>query len=721
MSETVLQPSGLTAEKRAIVDAVLARPDAAVLVDAIAGSGKTTLLAHLALALVQSGIAPERIGVVTVSNTAAGHLNDLLSALGRAHGTALPQARTIHAVCLSRLQDCIRGGFSATERLRLVTDRDGELQDVLRESIELARQQLGDEIDLPHPSPANLQSLHLAIGRIKGERRVDLAGLLESDEQPDLEWLAERLQQPVAVVACLIAFERCRERLGFHTFHDVPNELIRIRSLEPDSRRALVRFDALLVDEANDLNPALLEAVLLTRRSSGRTVLVADRHQCVLSHTGASSTVLSDDLPALLAGVTAMPLSASHRFGEALARRLRPLAFEGDAATFFRSEAAHRTRFSVRPSGGPADLCTLLANARKSEPGWTVAVLWRSRAEALASEFALVERGQPYTMVGHRSVAHEPLIMGLMGLLFMPAGLLDGCTPKLRAELICAAAALLFPLWPQEAQQASRDELVRQQPCAGLGLEFGRLTLRSAARLSPVSEEVDRRLERVLAWLDEQATAAGGRKPAEAGAVQLEALLQRLELRKLLVADNLDPSQQHELLSVLEALEAFVAGRADSLQALAALYVAAHATVSSSEQAARRSGSLTLSTFLRIKGMERDLVIVGDASADVVPVGPDLANPFEDSRELAITERNLWYVAVTRARQALIVLHARDKAPCGFVEQMRGKAKAAALPAAQPAAPVEPAVVARAPDDGRGRAAFSALVARLNREDGEAA
>jgi hypothetical protein len=157
-----------------------------------------------------------------------------------------------------------------------------------------------------------------------------------------------------------------------------------------------------------------------------------------------------------------------------------------------------------------------------------------------------------------------------------------------------------------------------------------------------------------------------------------------------------------------------------SLSALRDLYVKAYSTAIYGDVAAKTAGSITLSTFLRIKGMERDLVILGDASEDKVPLRADLTNPLEDTRELAIRERDLWYVAVTRARQSVIALYHASKQPSRFVELMRGtKIKPEDnAPEPEPTMPVAIRPPKTAPtrnrNCGESRAPFKALVARLN-------
>lgn len=716
MNEAILQFSQLTAEKQAIINKLVAQPDAAIMVDAIAGSGKTTLLAHAALKLVQGGMPIARIGIVTVSNTAANHLNDVMAVLAKVHGVTLPRAKTIHSACFTRLQDCFERGFSSAERLRLLRESDQALQDALRQSVENAQPQaLAEDVELPHPSPANLQSLLLAIERVKGERRVNLAGMMAADELPPLDWLIERTQQPAAILLCLMAFERIRERQGFITFADLPIELIRINRSRTDARIAIGRYEALLVDEANDLNPALLEAILLTRRKSSRVVLVGDRHQCVLSSAGASSKVLAEDMPRLVDNVAYMPLSASHRFGDMMARRLRALPGQAESATAFRSATTRKTSFSVKAFSTAGDICDVIAQERKKQPDWTIAVLWRQRAEAVATEFALIERAQHYTMVGHKPVTQEPLVMGLIGMLLMPAGLLDDMKPQHRADLTCAAARLFFPLWDWDSEKASRNELVKQDPTPGVGLVVGRWIFESAERLSLSEEKFNAARQTLVQTYLDQAVANAGTSAASAP-VQFDTLERQLELRAIVNKDNVDPKHRHDLLQTLDALKAFCASQRPTLRNLRDLYVKACATAGFSDVAAQTPGSITLSSFLRIKGMERDTVIIGDASDDKVPLRPNLTNPLEDTREHATQERNLLYVAVTRAKHAVIALYQTGKQPSRLIDMMRGKAKAVAP---EPVAPVvAPPVQASKPEQsaGEGKALFKALVAKLNEQ-----
>jgi DNA helicase-2/ATP-dependent DNA helicase PcrA len=705
-------PSELCPEQRLII----AAPDAAICVDAIAGSGKSTLLAHLALHHCMSGVPHYRVGMLAVSRTAAKHLSDILEALEQHHNVQLPRATTIAALCLQLLRDGSKLGYGVGGQ-DVYTEEDAKLQTAMTKAMERAATEWRDDYDIPPPTPANLKALYHAMAKIKGEERLDLRDSLLDDES-DIELLAARARAPEIIVACLLAFERIREQEDFLTFPDVMLEVRHVFRTEPDACKRLAKFDVVGIDEGNDLSTAMLAAALHSQRSDARVVVVADRNQCVEAQRGAHPDVLDVEFHRLLPYARTLPLSASHRFGPQLARSLQHLLHNTSTSTQrFTAAANHKTTISVREASGAEELISLVLSVQNREPTWRLAILYRQRSEALAAEFALVAAGLRYVMIGHLPVAFDPTVMAVLGTIFVPTGLLDNAHANDRTALIMATAQFFFPAWNSESVTESKAMLSGLQGAPGLGAEFGKLTVENAERRSPNTPESTRRLGAICDLWGSQAQLSS-EAPA---AAMMNAAIDRLQLKTILKADNLDRESQTEKLAIVDGLLAWVTEHHLSIQALFDMYIAARRSTTTGTAAANRAGTICISTFLRGKGKEFDAVIVGDVSADRVPQVADRLNPLETSSDHFVVERNLFYVAVTRVKHLLVLLHRAGVPPSPFVNAMRNrKTDATTLTphasAGQPsqARPLPAAVPALAHNnDSPGRKAFSELVAKL--------
>lgn len=150
-----------------------------------------------------------------------------------------------------------------------------------------------------------------------------------------------------------------------------------VRLWAEEGAQGLGEFEAVLVDEAQDLNPALLAPLQGYARGGGQLVAVGDPHQAIYGWRGAVNAM--DSLPG-----PALTLPESFRFGPEIA----------DYAEYL-LEMAGRGRPGIRGLGGPSQVVE-----GKGLPPRGAALVYRTNAGVLASAAELAGKGYGVEIVG---------------------------------------------------------------------------------------------------------------------------------------------------------------------------------------------------------------------------------------------------------------------------------------------------------------------------------
>ncbi|MEN2982942.1 MAG: UvrD-helicase domain-containing protein [Thermus sp.] len=139
----------------------------------------------------------------------------------------------------------------------------------------------------------------------------------------------------------------------------------------------LAQYEAVLVDEAQDLNPSLLRPLLDYAARGGQLVAVGDRHQAIYAWRGAVNAL--DRLPG-----EALSLPESFRFGQEIADYVEALM-----------EEAGRERLGLRGLGGPSEVVVGVGN-----PPRGAAFVYRTNAALIRDAAALAAKGYRVEVVG---------------------------------------------------------------------------------------------------------------------------------------------------------------------------------------------------------------------------------------------------------------------------------------------------------------------------------
>jgi DNA helicase-2/ATP-dependent DNA helicase PcrA len=601
--------------------------DRPLLVLAGAGTGKTATLATRVARLLQSGLAPERVCLLTFSRRAAA---EMLSRAGRMAEPSLAArvvGGTFHSVAQrllhrhGRLID-LAPGFSVLDAA------DGtELMGMVRHDLGLARA-TGTRFPRAETLVAVLSQVTNA--------QVRLSEVVARS----FPWCSDDLDGIRAAFAAYTARKRAQQACDFDDL------LLLLRALGGSEVGAQVLsglFDHVLVDEYQDVNSLQADLVALLRPGGRGVTAVGDDAQAIYGFRAATTAAI-DGFAARYPDAVVVRLEHNYRSTSPILAVANQVIAEAPESTAKRlwSERPGRRLPMLRTCGDEATEAEAVCDSvlRHREAGVALrsqAVLFRAGHHATTLELALGRRRIPYVKYGglrFLEAAHVKDLLALLRLLDNPSDelawfrvlrLLEGvgaatarrvmtqlgvgvtATPDPGAPSALARLLAAAPAVPAAARVEMDGLRAALGECSGAGIDLG--------DVPPPGAQVDR----LRRWLD-PVVHRRYNAPA-ARCADLERLAEQAALapsRGRFVADlTLDPPVSTGDLAGPPSLD---------------------------------DDWLVLSTVHSAKGGEWDVVYVIHASDGSFP--SDLAT---GDRDALAEERRLFYVAVTRARDVLEV------------------------------------------------------------------
>jgi len=377
---------GLDERQRA---AVLHGNDPLVIV-AGAGTGKTRTLVSRVACLVDRGVDPGRILLLTFTRRAAADMVSRASVLcpDRAAGSRL-WGGTFHAMA-HRLVVAHAESLGLPPAPSVLDAGDArDLLDLLRHDVDLT----GTAVRMPRPDAlADVYSRAVNSGRPARE--------LIAAEFP---WCAPHTEQVLELCRSYVARKRERGLLDFDDLLLAWRSLLANPVVGPTVRG---RWDHVLVDEYQDVNQIQVDIVRLLRPDGQGLTIVGDDAQAIYGFRGASSHHLTDTVDAYPTA-TVIRLETNFRSGQPIldvANGVRPT---GNAAFGL-------TLASVRPGGRRPQLVrchdanaearlvvdAVLAAVQEGERLCDQAVLMRTSHHSDLLELELSARRVPYVKYG---------------------------------------------------------------------------------------------------------------------------------------------------------------------------------------------------------------------------------------------------------------------------------------------------------------------------------
>ncbi len=643
---------------------VAAHRDGPLLVTGPAGSGRSEALALRIASLAASGVAPERVLVLTCSRTAAARLRERAEEL-LAHGYEELWVMTYEAAAERLLREHALEAeldpFFATVRL---TDRLAILLDRL-DDLPLRRHEI-------RGNPAGLLARLLRrIDALKAhavtpERFRDWAERAVREARPGGD--RERARRELEFAAIYARHEALlRERASLDA-GELVLELERLLAGDAGVRQAVLeRFPYVMADELEDAGAA--QRALLERLAGERENLVCacDPMQAVrLPRAADAAAAFRRRHP----GAPEVELGAPVRFGAGVAAvaavvsgQGAPAAGADGAVRLWRcsgeraqAQAAAREAESLLAGGRlrPEDICIVVGSA------------WRDGRVAAA---ALEERAIPYRFAGDAALYARPEVRDVIAWLRLLADPTD-------------SAAVVRALTRPPVELRSID-LARCTTIARRR-KLDMISAVEAALESPQLPPEAR--DRIQAFLKLQGSAAAAleRLPAD---VFVRRLIERIGMRRhRLFAATPDAAERLQSLSRLAEVAATWTRHAprgsvrDFVRHLTA--VADAAELESSEPAVPGRGAVLIAEPAQVKGLEFEHVLLLGAHRGAIPelsheerwVPPELIG--EGEAPPAGRRRRLAYLALTRARSALVLAWPQETAegratPAPFYEAVR--------------------------------------------------
>lgn len=596
-------------QRRAVV-----HDDGHLLVVAGAGSGKTATLACRVAHLLARGAAPERVLLLTFSRRAAREMLARAGQLAEAEGARRVWGGTFHAVANRLLH---RHGAAVGLRAGFTVLDQGDGTDLLG----LVRSDLGlGERGRRFPKKDTLASIYSRVANA-GERLSDVV-------ERSYPWCRDDVDDMKAVFAGYV------ERKRAHNVVDYDDLLLYWRALATSASTGTLlggSFDHLLVDEFQDTNAVQADIVAAMAGPATTVTAVGDDAQAIYGFRCGSSRHMID-FPERFAGATVVTLEHNYRSTPAILASANAVMAEA-------AECYAKALWSTRPEGARPELATCVDESAQSamicervleqrERGVALrdqAVLFRTGHHSDGLELELARRNIPFVKYGglkFLEAAHVKDLLALVRILENPSdelawhrvlGLMDGVGPasirRLVEELGVAEAAALERLLGDECPRfpsAAADDL------AGLRAALG--------------------------------DCAGDDLPP---AAQVE----RLARACVPLFNRAYPTTATARLGDLGHLQTLAAGAPSRSRFLAEITLDPPSATGDLAGAPHLDDDyLVLSTIHSAKGGEWRAVYVIHVSDGNIPSDMSLSSPEEVEEE-----RRLLYVALTRARDTLVV------------------------------------------------------------------
>lgn len=592
--------------------AAVTAPDGPLLVLAAAGTGKTRTLTYRVAYLMENGVAPEEILLLTFTNRAA---REMLARAEQLVGPAIATlwSGTFHHVC-HRILRRYAGRLGYT-RSFVILDREDALSllnKAIRQIVPNPKEFLKKEV---------LASLIGHVANTEGDLEIEAAALADKSKVP---------LPPILEVAK--AYQTAKRTADAMDFDDLLVNTLALFRQHPDVLAEYAqRFRYVLVDEYQDTNTIQAQIVDLLASHHRNIMAVGDDFQCIYSWRGADFRNIMD-FPKRWPGCDIIKLERNYRsVPEVLAVANAVIA--GNPDQF------QKTLLPTRTGDGRRPMVTFLRDASEQSQmvirhiqrlladGYDlsdIAILYRSHFHAMELEMDLRRRKIDYVLTSGQGFFESAHLKDVVAFLRMCSGGTD----------IFAFTRVMGLLPGVGAKTAERI-------WAKLGGQFD-------AAQPP----------------DLQALRTQLPKKAQPAWAPLDALIQRYQAENLELNGNravtlfLDTWYADYLTRTYENAE----DRMEDVATFAAQFtkgqpvgvflyeVALMSNVDAENaQALQERPGLHLSTIHQAKGLEWPAVILIWCNEDLFPSAKALKEGHEAE------ERRLFYVAVTRAKNNLLL------------------------------------------------------------------
>ncbi|MDH3583554.1 MAG: UvrD-helicase domain-containing protein, partial [Phycisphaerae bacterium] len=605
-----------------------------VLVLAAAGSGKTRVITRRAAYLVDAvGMAPWQVLSITFTNKAAGEMRQRLGQLLSARKVSAMPVGTFHSLCVRLLREFheaagVPGDFAIFD----TADQKRAMKDVLKEM----------DVSSDHFKPAAV------LGTISNAK----------NELIDAEAYAAGASDFYARTVARIygKYAETLQRCGALDFDDLL--LVTARMLQEDDQvrgELQDRYAYIQIDEYQDTNHAQFVIAHCLGHQHGNLCAVGDPDQSIYGWRGANIRNILD-FEKQYAAATVIHLGRNYRSTPQILKI-------ADHLIRHNRDRRHKDLFTENPAGADVRLvCTgseedeaeqvieFLRRHQEAGVAWGhMAVFYRINALSRVMEDALLRNSVPYQVARGTAFYQRKEIKDALAYLRVlanpsdevsllriintpPRGIGDTTVQHLRASAAAAGSNL-----NQVLTDPGRLDALGARARGSLGRFAGMLaTWRGKIEGADVSQL--------------------GFVPAARDVVEMILRDSGLEAfyRDEKTGDEEKLANLHELVSAAQRFDEEYADEEAPLPRRLQDWLEQVSLVSDVDALDASTGAVTLMTLHAAKGLEFDVVAMIGLEDGLLPH----ARALDDPREME-EERRLCFVGITRARQHLLLTHAR--------------------------------------------------------------
>lgn len=595
-----------TKEQQAVIEHVGSH----ALVSAVAGSGKTSTLEARIRTLLNRGVEPQKVLVLTFNRSVRYEMKSRLSDL-----IEKPSIHTFHSL-----------GKREIDRYHTLQRTETwpvESNDYIQE--QLARSALRDI------SPSFSDSDFKAFGDLLSELKA--AGRFPKEVNEGLEfeeletWKKNAFEQ----------YEKLRIRSKKRFREDLVYDLLYIIRARPEWFGN--RYQHVLVDEYQDINRAQQEMLSAAAGTAAEIMVVGDPDQCIYEWRGSRPDFITNIFEREFSGVKRFFLSKTFRFGHQVSLaanccirhnkdRIKSMCISGMSAP------ATELHFSLTDSEAVAVVSILKELRSKGIAHNEIALLVRAYGHSVGTELLLLQQKIPYKHGKGKPLAEREEIQVLGCLLSI---LISDDLSRIEAPYRTKALRSLLRLSRSYLRSEELDKLscLADEPVSNWlaivddAISQGKLDKNKRKNLQAAIQDWQRIAVTNSTILRDASKALNHIQ----GYYDLESMWEEVSARH--IESNDKKRSYRSLLNSISEMNV------SSEELFDLLFMGPDA----SDQ------SVTITSIHKAKGLEWKAVVVLGLAEGEFPIGKD-----EDSGNELEEERRLFYVAVTRAKEHLYLL-----------------------------------------------------------------
>jgi DNA helicase-2/ATP-dependent DNA helicase PcrA len=622
---------GLNAQQREAVS----HTEGPLLILAGAGSGKTRVITHrIAHIITSRRVAPTAVLAVTFTNKAANEMRERVSALLEdVRLDSSPNVSTFHSFCVRLLRRDgdplarVRPGFS--RRFSIYDDEDQI------GIIKAAYRGMGlDEKDFMQYRAALSKISH---AKNRNQTPQDIYKEAVNSETEKLAAVFEEYEKALRTANAL-------------DFDDLLLEAVRLLRTDDATREAWNRRLAyVMIDEYQDTNRTQYEMMRLLSESHRNVCVVGDEDQSIYSWRGA-------DLRNILDFERDFPKAKTIRLEQNYRSTKNILAAAGAVVENNKARKGKKL-WTEAEAGNPLGLyagyddqnealfiADTIEKHLTSNPGDSVAVLYRTNSQSRQIEEALRRYGRKYNIVGGFSFYQRSEIKDTVAYLKLAASNTDSVS---LLRVVNTPARGIGRTTVDQIERYAREHGISLWESIGRVIDDQALSTRSQSSLVTFRN------------LIQELSLVASSSPLPD---LMRFILDRTGYRRMLEQEKTPESETRlENLNELINAAAEAAERGESISDFLD-----HAALVAEADSFDEKSPVTLMTMHNAKGLEFPVVFLAGLELGLFPHSRSM-----NSEEALEEERRLCYVGMTRARKRLILTWAKFRRRFGGGEQER--------------------------------------------------